>query len=112
MTDTITNAQLTVFFWDAFKSLGTVLFFILTYFIKGWVATQKEQGEKIEQAISDMRSLRDATQANSKAIGDMIISHTKALERMERGQKETNRELINSLKIIMDNKILVSQNTS
>ncbi len=112
MTDTLTNAQLMVFFWDAFKSLGTVLFFVLAYFLKGWIATQKEQGDKIEQAISDMRSLRDATQENSKAIGDMIVNHDKAIKRMTEDHRETNKLLLESLKLIIDNKILVSQNTS
>ena len=105
------DAMTLAFFWDSLKGVGSVLVFVLAYFLKEWRVAQKKQVKKVEQLVSDMRSLRDATQANSKAIGDMIVSHGRALEIMKEDHRETNRQFIENLKLLIDNKILVS-NTS
>jgi len=99
------------FFWDTLKWIGSVLFLLLAYFVKKSRSDQIAQAETVRQLVYDMGSMKDATQANSKAISDMIVSHGKALEGMKENQKETNRQLIENLKLLIDNKILVS-NTS
>lgn len=103
--------------------LCTAIFLLGSYLIKGLFSTQKEHGKMLEQVVIKMGSLENATQANSKAIGDIVVIQRKTHERMEEAQKESNKEfkaaqkennehLINGLKLIIDNKILISQRSS
>jgi len=112
MTDALTNVQLLAFFWDAFKGLGTVLILIIGYFLRGWISTQKQHGDKIVQMVSDMRSLSQATQNNTKAITDMIAANEKSMKAMVASQEKVNEKLIETFNLMMENKILRSQNTS
>ena len=120
MTDILSSAQMITFFWDSFKGLGSVLVFILAYVLKEWRSTQKEYVKKVDQMVTDMKSLKDAAHATNETLESMMkgigesfkrveVNHSRALDRMEMDQKESNSQLIASMKLIIDNEILKSK---
>ncbi len=110
MTDLITSTQMYTFIWDILKWIGSVLFLVLVYFVKKSRSDQIAQAETVRQLVYDMGSMKDATQANSKAISEMIVSHGKALDIMKENQKETNTELVKSFEMLIKYQILKSKN--
>ena len=88
MPEILTVEQLITTVLAIFGFLCTAIFILVSYLLRGWLSTQKEHGEIIGHMVDDMNSLKAVTQANSKAIGDMITNQTKALERMERGKRK------------------------
>lgn len=123
MTDLITSTQMYTFIWDILKWIGSALFLVLVYFVKKSRSDQIIQAETVRQLVYDMGSMKDATQANAKAIGDMIVSHGKALsimredqktnnDEMKANQKETNTQLVKSFEMLIKYQILKSKNES
>lgn len=112
MNDVLSSAQMITFFWDSFKGLGSVLVFILAYILKEWRATQKEYVKKVDQMVIDMRSLKDATHATNETLERMIVSNGEGLQTMKEDQRESNRLLVKSFEMLVENEILKSRNTS
>lgn len=112
MAEPISTIQVIAFFWDAVKIIGTVFFGIIAYFLKGWIETQKEHGKKIGQVISDMRSMKEATQATNESIDRLIRHQSDSMDRMEKTNEKTANKMIENFELIVENRILKAQNNS